>query len=88
MRALVTGAGGFVGHTLAINLLRHGHEVRGVDSFTDYYDSRLKHLNADRAIHAGMDMIVGGILKMNLREILADVDVVFHQAGQPGVRKS
>ena len=37
MKALVTGAAGFIGSTLAERLVRDGADVIGVDCFTDYY---------------------------------------------------
>ena len=43
MKILVTGAAGFIGHHLSLNLLRAGYEVTGIDSVNDYYDVRLKH---------------------------------------------
>ena len=45
MRAIVTGAAGFIGSHLSAHLLDHGDEVVGLDSFTDYYDPRLKEAN-------------------------------------------
>ena len=45
MRAVVTGAAGFIGSTLASRLLDEGWNVRGVDSFTDYYDQAAKRRN-------------------------------------------
>jgi UDP-glucuronate 4-epimerase len=79
MRYLVTGAAGFVGSHLAETLAAGGHDVVGVDCFTDYYDPAEKARNA-----AGLD-----VLRLDLAEEtldLADVDGVFHLAGQPGVR--
>ena len=38
VRYVVTGAAGFIGSHLAEALLAAGHEVVGIDSFTDYYD--------------------------------------------------
>jgi UDP-glucuronate 4-epimerase len=79
MRYVVTGAAGFIGSQLAEKLLESGHEVLGVDCFTDYYDPALKEENA-----AGLD-----ITRLDLAEVNLDldgVDGVFHLAGQPGVR--
>lgn len=42
MKILVTGAAGFIGHHLCLNLLQAGCEVTGIDSVNDYYDVRLK----------------------------------------------
>ena len=42
MRVLVTGAAGFIGANAVKALLGQGHNVVGVDSINDYYDSGLK----------------------------------------------
>ena len=42
MKAVVTGAAGFIGSHLASSLLADGHDVTGVDCFTDYYPRALK----------------------------------------------
>jgi len=79
MRYLVTGAAGFIGSHLAEALLARGHDVRGIDSFTDYYDPALKEENA-----RGLE-----IARLDLAEDELDfkaLDGVFHLAGQPGVR--
>jgi UDP-glucuronate 4-epimerase len=79
MRYLVTGAAGFIGSHLADALLARGHEVLGLDSFTDYYDPALKEDNA-----AGIEVV-----RLDLAEDALDfseLDGVFHLAGQPGVR--
>src|SRR5436309_941436 len=47
--ALVTGAAGFIGSTLADRLLADGVRVTGVDAFTDYYDVTLKRGNLESA---------------------------------------
>ena len=36
-RYLVTGCAGFIGSNLVDRLLADGHEVVGIDCFTDYY---------------------------------------------------
>jgi nucleoside-diphosphate-sugar epimerase len=42
---LVTGCAGFIGSHLSERLIADGHEVVGVDCFTDYYDRRIKWRN-------------------------------------------
>jgi nucleoside-diphosphate-sugar epimerase len=79
MRYVVTGAAGFVGSHLSEALLAAGHEVVGIDCFTDYYDLALKEENA-----RGLD-----VRRLDLAEDpieLAGFDGVFHLAAQPGVR--
>src|SRR5437870_6222660 len=79
MRYVVTGAAGFIGSHLAEALMSQGHEVLGVDCFTDYYDPALKEENAARLDVARLDLA-----EQELE--LEGVDGVFHLAGQPGVR--
>ncbi len=79
MRYLVTGAAGFIGSHLAESLRNGGHDVVGVDCFTDYYDVALKEENA-----RGLDIRRTDLARDRLD--LAGVDGIFHLAGQPGVR--
>ena len=75
----MTGAAGFVGSHLADALAAAGHEVVGIDCFTDYYDPALKEENI-----RGLD-----VLRLDLAEDeldFAGFDGVFHLAAQPGVR--
>lgn len=88
MRVLVTGAAGFVGSHLTKRLRDDGHDVIGLDSFTDYYDVTLKRANADAAIQAGVTFVEGDLNVVDLDAILDGVEAVFHLAGQPGVRSS
>src|SRR6476469_7341293 len=88
MRALVTGAAGFIGSSLTSRLLADGHEVVGVDALTDYYDPLLKRANLRRIAHPRLRVIEADLNELDLVPLLADVDVVYHQAGQPGVRAS
>ena len=83
MRYAVTGAAGFIGSHLAEALLAGGHEVLGVDCYTDYYERARKERNA-----AGLDVLDADLAVAALEPILSGVDGVFHLAGQPGVRAS
>lgn len=86
--ALVTGAAGFIGSHLVDRLLAEGVTVTGVDCFTDYYDTALKRRNLESARDHRAFQLVEIDLGLADLEVLPDVDVVFHQAAQAGVRAS
>ena len=79
MRYVVTGAAGFVGSQLAGSLRDAGHEVVGVDCFTDYYDPAEKERNAEGLAVRRLDLA-----EQQLE--LDGVDGVFHLAAQAGAR--
>jgi UDP-glucuronate 4-epimerase len=89
MKVVVTGAAGFIGSHLCEELDRLGHDVVGIDCITDYYDPTEKRRNILHLSqlpgfrHEEVDLRTA-----DLRPLIADASVVFHQAGQPGVRKS
>ena len=89
MKALVTGAAGFIGSTLTDRLLREGAEVVGIDCFVDYYARALKERNlADALKHPRFTFVESRIQDVDLAGILRDRTHVFHAAAQAGVRKS
>ncbi len=86
--ALVTGAAGFIGSHLVDRLLAEGLSVVGVDAFTETYDPALKRRNLEGArTRAGFRLIELDLATADLAA-LPEVDVVFHQAAQAGVRAS
>ena len=89
MHALVTGTAGFIGSTLADRLLGDGWQVRGIDCFTHYYDPAAKRRNLLGAQdNPRFELVEADLLDADLASLLEGVDVVFHQAAQPGVRLS
>ena len=86
MRALVTGASGFIGSTLVDRLLADGHTVIGVD---DLSTGRLGNLDGARAA-ARFDFVEADIVTADLIGLLGDIrpQVVFHLAAQIDVRRS
>jgi nucleoside-diphosphate-sugar epimerase len=86
---MVTGCAGFLGSHLCEALLRGGHEVIGVDCFTDYYPRALKEANVAGIKRApGFHMVEMDLAAGRIHRLLDGVEVVFHLAAQPGVRAS
>ena len=73
MRALVTGAAGFVGSNLALTLEGEGHEVVGLDDFTS---GDFRNLDGFRGDFAAADLRDVGAWAGRV----GAVDAVFHQA--------
>lgn len=89
MKALVTGAAGFIGSNLSERCLDLGWDVIGLDCLTDYYPRAEKVANLEIAqANDRYSFLEANLLDHDLVALLDDVDVVFHQAGQPGVRAS
>jgi nucleoside-diphosphate-sugar epimerase len=89
MRAVVTGVAGFIGSHLVEALLDRGDEIIGVDCFSLYYEPDRKRANLEH-VHGRerFRLVEADINALELRELLDGVDVVYHLAGQPGVRAS
>ena len=91
MKALVTGAAGFIGMHLALRLKRDGVDVAGVDNFSPYYDVALKRARAQELSRAGvrcenLDLADAAATLALLRN--GGFTHVAHLAAQPGVRHS
>lgn len=80
---LITGIGGFIGSSLARELLRRGERVRGVDNFSTGKKENLTE------ILSSIDLHETDLLDLNaMRLACAGVDYVLHQAAIPSVPKS
>jgi len=89
MRIIVTGAAGFVGSHLAERLVALGHEVVGIDRFTDYYSRAVKERNLVRLRdEARFSLVEEDLARADLAPLVEGAEVIFHQAAQPGVRAS
>jgi UDP-glucuronate 4-epimerase len=85
--AIVTGAAGFIGSRLAAELLDSGAErVIGIDRLSSYYDVSIKRENLARLRGPRFEFVEADLLHADLASLLRGVDVVFHEAAQPGVR--
>ena len=89
MKALVTGTAGFIGSHLSERLIEAGHEVVGIDSFTDYYARSIKETNIASLTKRGrFRFIESSLSQANFDDVLDGVTHIFHLAAQAGVRKS
>lgn len=86
MRAIVTGAAGFIGSSLVDRLLRDGHSVVGLDNFATGRAENLEHLSEVPEF----SFVEADIVTADLDAILGECkpELVFHLAAQIDVRRS
>jgi nucleoside-diphosphate-sugar epimerase len=89
MKAMVTGAAGFIGSHLSEYLIQAGHSVVGIDVFTDHYsrDRKEQNLAALRSADR-FTLIETALADADWPHLLDGVTWIFHLAAQAGVRKS
>ncbi len=82
-RYLITGVAGFIGSTLARELLKRGERVRGVDNFSTGKEENLAEISSE------IDFGGADLLDLDaMRLACSGVDYVLHQAAIPSVPKS
>ncbi len=85
MKIAVTGAAGFIGSHVTEKLAELGHEVIGIDGMTSYYARSLKETNAEDIQAKGVRFLEMDLLDEQLKEELADIELIYHLAAQPGI---
>jgi len=91
MRALVTGAAGFIGSTLVDRLLREGHQVVGIDNLSTGALANLDEPRRSfRLNRRRFTFVQSDIRRPELNGIVAGTnpDVIFHLAAQVNLRAS
>jgi UDP-glucose 4-epimerase len=79
---LVTGAAGFIGRSIAAELLRRGESVRGIDNFITGQRANLAGLEA-------MEFMEGDLtLAADCERACAGVEIIFHEAALASVPRS
>lgn len=90
-KIIVTGGAGFIGSHIGERCAKEGHEVVLIDNLDDYYSLQLKKENIECVLKSGKASFVhGDITDLGLlRKVIdKDVDFVYHEAAQAGVRIS
>ncbi len=86
MKALVTGAAGFIGSHCAERLKAMNFEVIGIDNFSPYYSPDLKNRNAKSLEKVGIPIEIIDLRKPeDFKKIPTDFNYIFHFAAQPGI---
>lgn len=89
MKAIVTGAAGFIGSHMSERLKDIGIEVIGIDNFSPYYDLSLKKLNEMALLKKGIKVLDIDLRYNDLSDIVSEeIDHIFHFAAQPGISSS
>jgi UDP-glucuronate 4-epimerase len=91
LKALVTGAAGFIGSHLSERLISNGLSVVGLDNFDDFYDPAVKRANIAGCLENDrFELVEGDIRDADaIGSVLAggDVDIIVHLAAKAGVRR-
>jgi nucleoside-diphosphate-sugar epimerase len=90
LKYLVTGAAGFIGSHLALELVSQGHQVIAVDALIDTtYPASVKkeRWNLLKNVQ-GIELIEKDLTNGLYDQILEPVDIVINEAAMPGLTKS
>ena len=91
MKAIVTGAAGFIGSHLCERLLSEGWSVVGLDNFDEFYDPKIKRNNIKTCLANRQFRLVEADIRdsSSMDKIVSEgTDVIVHLAARAGVRPS
>jgi UDP-glucuronate 4-epimerase len=89
MKIIITGIAGFIGGNTANYLHNLGHEVIGIDNFSNYYSPKMKRMHVSAELN--LEIIEGDVVdrKFVFQQFKSiQPDYVIHLAAQGGVRAS
>ncbi len=87
---MVTGAAGFIGSHVAIELAQRGYSVTAVDCFLeDSYSSTLKRSRfSELSNYANIEPIEQDLRERELTRLPDNIDAIINEAAMPGLMKS
>jgi len=91
MKALVTGAAGFIGSHLCERLLAEGRMVVGIDNFDDFYDPQIKRRNIDSCLKNKNFQLIEADIRDSTsmdKAVANGIEMIVHLAARAGVRPS
>jgi len=91
MKALITGAAGFIGSHLSERLLKDGVTVVGVDNFNDFYDPQIKRRNISVSLENKNFQLIEADIRdsSSMDKAVSDgIEIIIHLAACAGVRPS
>jgi len=91
MKAVITGAAGFIGSHLCERLLKEDCKVLGVDNFDEFYNPQIKRNNIANCLkNKNFQLVEADIRDHSAMEETVDkeINIIVHLAARAGVRPS
>ena len=91
MKAIITGAAGFIGSHLCQRLLKEQWSVVGIDNFDNFYDPKIKRSNIKDCLPNKRFRLVEADIRDSaiMNKVAGEgVDIIVHLAARAGVRPS
>lgn len=91
MKAIITGAAGFIGSHLSERLLANGWAVIGIDNFDDFYDPKIKRRNISNCLKNKNFQLIEADIRDSVamdKAVGSGAEIIIHLAAKAGVRPS